>query len=1080
MAVLERGSPFSFSILCLSLIICFCFPTAATFNSEAVGLAAGSVERWLIQLHSELTLFDHRNTGLEKNLTGTPFVNIEMVDTESLTSELAANIQDFLSDKRKALSDIVYHLETATTTYLWNEDLNLNTTHPLLMKDLDPTNATHCLTPDPRLGVPTRRNVSGIHLPLEVYEGWLWANIMQHREQDPQILNGVQWSSTVDQKFQDNAEADPSLMWQYFAAQTGFMRVYPATSWYVPPNLIDLYDARLRQWYVQGSVPPKDMIILMDRSGSVHGQTFAIMKWAVKTLIDTLGENDFVNVAAFNSTTEWVNNCNYCEINRTNEDDGDGKRNGLCSQPLVQAATSNKKLLYNAIDALEDGGMASYSNALTFAYNAFKQFEGTREEGEGANCIKTIMLFSDGGTEWPEKVVKTFRSDNYTKSVRIFTFAVGPHPIPTAVLKQMACSTGGKYAVITTRSSVRTKIQESYNSLLSPAPAVSGSQPYQYTTVYSSAVTEELTLSITQPVYNNSDYLNTSYLVGVAGVDVPLRSLRDLTPYQSLDPNAYTFLLNHNGFLVLHPSLKKQLSYFSGSPHIDLVDVEEDTPKMHDIRTSMIDRRHDTVNVTRGWLRVDDHHWLANSNVQISFTAIPKTRYSVGVVTVKNDELGELVVRDQDTSMMTPLNFSTMLIAPWPYCPHRHPPSDPSELTRLMEDIWKKEQGCRNSLVEGLLWSQSWTDDLFESWRNNLPQDVIGRAVFTRFGLTRFYPGSQRESVEKWRDPWKNTALRRGGVTRGLSVIPHTDGAFISTPVFVKKSGREALAAVVGVNVTSRRLREDLRKHLAFFDLDKYVVLLVDDGGFIVSATSTELHGLKLQGEFIGELEYPLIDTLVNLGVYGQETFIDVQALCPVGQEYTVSAGCRPPSLLTLFITFIKNMVGCVQYCTCLIYSFMLAVIMPGVDGWTEWGMTQMGGLEACQMEHTIYHFDDNDNKREIMAGSLACNNHTVEFAVKRLPSINAALVWLEISVVTDGGCGVLSSLPGVVPRRVNTIDPCGYKGRYRRRPPTCLVSNITVGELGCSRSSGSVCSSLTLTLIMFISSVGINKYHSS
>ncbi|KAG7172933.1 Voltage-dependent calcium channel subunit alpha-2/delta-1-like 2 [Homarus americanus] len=269
---------------------------------------------------------------------------------------------------------------------------------------------------------------------------------------NPEILNGLHWSATVDRVFQENFEGDSTLAWQYFGAQTGFMRVYPATTWYVPPNLIDLYDARLRPWYVQGSVSPKDMIILMDRSGSVHGQTFTIMKWAVKTLIDTLGENDFVNVAAFNSTTEWVNNCSYCEVNNTTD-------NLECTQPLVQASTTNKKLLFQAIDKLEDGGMASYTNALTFAYDAFKQFEGTRKEGEGANCHKTIMLFSDGGTEWPEEVFKKFHADNYTKSVRVFTYAVGPHPIPTAVLKQMACSTGGKYSVITTRSSVRTKIQ---------------------------------------------------------------------------------------------------------------------------------------------------------------------------------------------------------------------------------------------------------------------------------------------------------------------------------------------------------------------------------------------------------------------------------------------------------------------------------------------------------------------------------------------------------------------------------------------------------------------------------------------
>lgn len=52
------------------------------------------------------------------------------------------------------------------------------------------------------------------------------------------------------------------------------------------------------------------------------------------------------------------------QVNKTSE-------NKECTQPLIQATTSNKKLLFKAIDDLEDGGMASYSNALTFAYEAF-------------------------------------------------------------------------------------------------------------------------------------------------------------------------------------------------------------------------------------------------------------------------------------------------------------------------------------------------------------------------------------------------------------------------------------------------------------------------------------------------------------------------------------------------------------------------------------------------------------------------------------------------------------------------------------------------------------------------------------
>lgn len=34
------------------------------------------------------------------------------------------------------------------------------------------------------------------------------------------------------------------------------------------------------------------------------------------------------------------------------------------------------------------------------------QYSQTKARGEGAQCHKTIMLFSDGGTEWPEEIFK--------------------------------------------------------------------------------------------------------------------------------------------------------------------------------------------------------------------------------------------------------------------------------------------------------------------------------------------------------------------------------------------------------------------------------------------------------------------------------------------------------------------------------------------------------------------------------------------------------------------------------------------------------------------------------------------------
>ena len=60
--------------------------------------------------------------------------------------------------------------------------------------------------------------------------------------------------------------------------------------------------------------------------------------------------------------------------------------------------------------------VANYSEGLEFAYTALEDFETNREAGDesGANCHKLIMVFSDGGTEYPEEIISVYTNETRT------------------------------------------------------------------------------------------------------------------------------------------------------------------------------------------------------------------------------------------------------------------------------------------------------------------------------------------------------------------------------------------------------------------------------------------------------------------------------------------------------------------------------------------------------------------------------------------------------------------------------------------------------------------------------------------
>ena len=54
----------------------------------------------------------------------------------------------------------------------------------------------------------------------------------------------------------------------------------------------DVYMCR----YIQAAASPKDMVILVDSSGSMKGLRMEIAKATVEKIVDTLSDDDFFNV----------------------------------------------------------------------------------------------------------------------------------------------------------------------------------------------------------------------------------------------------------------------------------------------------------------------------------------------------------------------------------------------------------------------------------------------------------------------------------------------------------------------------------------------------------------------------------------------------------------------------------------------------------------------------------------------------------------------------------------------------------------------------------------------------------------
>ncbi|XP_052840898.1 voltage-dependent calcium channel subunit alpha-2/delta-3 isoform X7 [Drosophila gunungcola] len=595
------------------------------------------------------------------------------------------------------------------------------------------------LEPRPEFhNTPVNFSVSSVHVPVNVFD------------RAPDVIKAIQWSENLDQIFRDNYKNDPTLSWQFFGSSTGFMRQFPASKWRkdVP---VDLYDCRLRSWYMEAATSPKDIVILMDGSGSMLGQRLDIAKHVVNTILDTLGTNDFVNIFTFDKEVSPVVGC--------------------FEETLIQANLGNIRELKEGIESFKPKSIANYTAALT---KAFELLEDTKLSSRGAQCNQAIMIIGDGAPENNREVFElhNWRDPPY-KPVRVFTYLIGKEVANWDDIRWMACENQGYYVHLSDTAEVREMVLNYIPVMARPLVLGRHDHPVIWSQVYADIEDTKLSdylwdinqceyqkadvleywqvhdrmlepnemhrrkyrrmketwnqpvdsnvyqfmTTVSMPIYDRRENATRiANILGVAGTDVPINEIKKLLSPFTLGVNGYAFIVTNNGYVLFHPDFRPIFQGYILKPSynsVDMIEVEllDDDRPARDFNPVLMTIRDSIINQSTGskWMLVKNHFdemkRVARIKRQYYWTAIKKTPFTLVISYPEQYGVSHMDIRaDQEihrisikgTNLRSVFSGKRWKIHPdWLYCKHSNRTFKTPEiellyfLERMSEPGWR-------------------------------------------------------------------------------------------------------------------------------------------------------------------------------------------------------------------------------------------------------------------------------------------------------------------------------------------------------------------------------------------------------
>ncbi|XP_069925906.1 voltage-dependent calcium channel subunit alpha-2/delta-1 isoform X11 [Oryctolagus cuniculus] len=1038
-------------------------------SSEEPFPSAVTIKSWVDKMQEDLVTLAKTASGVNQLVDiyekYQDLYTVEPNNARQLVEIAARDIEKLLSNRSKALVRLALEAEKVQAAHQWREDFASNEVVYYNAKDdLDPEKndsepGSQRIKPVFIDDANFRRQVSyqhaAVHIPTDIYEG------------STIVLNELNWTSALDDVFKKNREEDPSLLWQVFGSATGLARYYPASPWVDnsrTPNKIDLYDVRRRPWYIQGAASPKDMLILVDVSGSVSGLTLKLIRTSVSEMLETLSDDDFVNVASFNSNAQDVS----------------------CFQHLVQANVRNKKVLKDAVNNITAKGITDYKKGFSFAFEQLLNYNVSR-----ANCNKIIMLFTDGGEERAQEIFAKYNKD---KKVRVFTFSVGQHNYDRGPIQWMACENKGYYYEIPSIGAIRINTQE-YLDVLGRPMVLAGdkAKQVQWTNVYLDALELGLVITGTLPVFNitgqfeNKTNLKNQLILGVMGVDVSLEDIKRLTPRFTLCPNGYYFAIDPNGYVLLHPNLQPKEPVT-----LDFLDAELENDIKVEIRNKMIDGE-SGEKTFRTLVKSQDERYIDKGNRTYTWTPVNGTDYSLALVlptysfyyikakieetiTQARSKKGKM----KDSETLKPDNFEESgytFLAPRDYCSDLKPSDNNTEfLLNFNEFIDRKtpnNPSCNTDLINRVLLDAGFTNELVQNYwskQKNI-KGVKARFVVTDGGITRVYPKEAgenwQENPETYEDSFYKRSLDNDNYVFTAPYFnksgpgAYESGIMVSKAVEIYIQGKLLKPAVVGIkidvnswieNFTKTSIRDpcagpvcDCKRNSDVMDC-----VILDDGGFLLMANHDDY--TNQIGRFFGEIDPSLMRHLVNISVYAFNKSYDYQSVCEPGAAPKQGAGHR-----SAYVPSIADILQIGWWATAAAWSilqqFLLSLTFPRLleaADMEDDDFTASMSKQSCITEQTQYFFD-NDSKS--FSGVLDCGNCSRIFHVEKLMNTNLIFIMVE----SKGTCPCDTRLLIQAEQTSDGPDPCDMvkQPRYRKGPDVCFDNNVLEDYTDCGGVSG-------------------------